>query len=221
MKNYIIVCLYFISGCALAQTETKIKKNSIGIIIIPEWTNLSITGMKTTGKFSYSFGLEFNHVIKPKINFKLGLHYSEKGTKFIDDIISYSSLYLVPQKQVVNLRAIYLDIPIRFDYILNDKKISPFITGGISTNIFLTEIITTKVSYTDGTQIKNKKNGGSIFIYNPINPQLQIGVGINGNLQKYKFQLFPLVKLSLLHVSDGPYLGNKFYSFGFALSLFI
>ena len=100
-------------------------------------------------------------------------------------------------------------------YYINKRKIAPFITTGISTNIFIQEKVISTQTFADNHKEKNyslNSNG-----YNLINPQFQIGAGLDIAMKKSRLRIFPIYRISFSKVHSGS-VKQYFYSCGIGLN---
>jgi hypothetical protein len=177
-------------------------------------------------KFSVTVGLEGMYQINQHLALTLGLQYSGKGGK--TDEILYESTGVtgepVSMYYVYDYR--YIDIPLRLDVYLNRRKVSPFITAGISTNIFINQ--RTNVFAIDANDKAMESSSSNTSGFAAVCPQLQAGIGLDIALNRSRLRVFPIYRLNL---SDTPLSGTyaystgtvngKLYSMGLGISYFI
>ena len=215
---------FFIGGFASPDISYRLFLNNTGndAIIANSRDSYEIP------KFGYSLGVCALYQINTRIALTIGVEYSNKGQKtknldlnFADQIDPRRGngnppfVTEQPTKLYFNYNVKYIDIPLRVDIYLSKKKIAPFITTGISTNIYLGEKITSMNTYEDG---HTKKQGyASTTLYNAVNPQFQIGAGLDIAMKKSKLRIFPIYRISLTKVHSGS-VNQYFYSCGLGLN---
>lgn len=226
-----------------AQDEIKKKQFLIGVFASPDicyrflanstGTSGYIAGNRNsyeTPKFAYTGGFEALYQLKPKLSASLGIQYSLKGEKTKDfDLIygdqldprrgyTYTSPDQEPIKANFKYNTSYIDLPVRLDYYFTKRKFTPFVTTGISTNIFLNEKIITTTTYRDDHEEKSTGTGNKG--YYRINPQFQFGAGLDVAFERSRLRIFPIYRMSLSRVNSGSVSGY-FYSLGLGLNYFI
>lgn len=237
--KYLLTIILFANIALFGQDDIRKKQFFIGAFASPELSYrllLNNTGTNQTvadsrdsyeiPKLGYTFGLGAQYQINSRLALSIGVEYSNKGqrTKNLDlnfgDQIDPRRGYTTPfaTEQPVKIqyyyKVSYIDIPIRIDYYLSKRKVAPFISTGISTNIYLGEKITSINTYADGH--KRKQGYGSTSPYNIVNPQFQIGAGIDIAIKKSRLRVFPIYRISLTKVHSG--LNQYFYSCGLGLN---
>ena len=221
-----------------AQDETTSKKWHFGLFASPDFSFRSLAGNTGTSaqiagtrngfelpKIAFTAGGEVLYRHAEKWSFTGGLQLSIKG----DATEVITLVYVSPQGPVppppgepttaqffYNSR--YIDLPLRADYYFSRKKIAPFITAGISTNIFINERVVSHTGYADGRKGKSAnvaQNG-----YHRVNPQVQLGGGIDVTLPTGMLRVLPLARMSVLPVNSGS-VDGYFYSVGLGVNYFL
>ena len=237
--KYILTIIVFANITLFGQDEIRKRQFFIGAFVSPDFSYrllLNNTGTAETvansrdsyeiPKFGYTLGVNALYQFNSRIALTIGIEYSNKGQRTKDLDLNFGnqidprrgtiSPWAVeqPTKIRYNYNVKYIDIPLRIDIYLSRKKIAPFISTGISTNIYLGEKVTSINTYADGH--KRKEGYLSNSIYNVINPQLQIGAGIDIVIKKSRLRIFPIYRISLSKVHTG--LNQYFYSYGLGLN---
>ncbi len=242
MKKILLSATLILLTCFLiAQDTLKQKRFYVGAFASPDYSyrilpnntgfNKTIADLRNSyeiPKFAYTVGIEASYKINKWFNFSLGVQYSIKGEQTKNQDLTYSSSqprrgfvynnYPGISKMSIKYNDAYLDIPLRLDIYFTRKKIAPFITTGISTNIFLYERNIAHETFSDGHQITNSSinsNSG----YNRVNLQGQFGAGIDIAFKKSNFRIFPIYRMSVLRVNSGS-VNGYFYSLGLGLNYF-
>jgi hypothetical protein len=240
--KYILTIIVFANITLFGQDEIRKRQFFIGGFASPDLSYrllLNNTGVNKTvadsrdsyeiPKFGYAAGLTTLFQINRSIALSLGIEYSNKGQRTKDLDLNFGnqidprrggiSPFVIEQPTTVQFyyRVSYLDIPFRIDYYISKKKVAPFISAGVSTNIFLGEKITSINTYEDGH--KRKQGYPSNNLYNVINPQFQFGAGLDIVIKKSRLRIFPIYRISLSKVHTG--LNQYFYSYGLGLNYLI
>ncbi|MBS1638056.1 MAG: outer membrane beta-barrel protein [Bacteroidetes bacterium] len=190
-------------------------------------------------KVAYSIGIDIQRYLSPKFILEFGAFYSMKGEN-TKTYSMQSTIASYPTSQKVKYQTSYLEIPLKINYRFTTRQISPYVTGGISGNIFLTEQVTEYNSYSyyglnGPTNTVVHYNGADPHFADPyapvvvaiqengyyrINPQLQLGFGMDYVIDRFKLKIEPMFKYSLTDVNDGPLI-RKFYSIGLNIGVFL
>lgn len=226
MKSILtILSLALLTQYSFAQDEIRAKKISFGIFASPDasFRNLAVNKIV---KPSLTAGGEVIYQIRQRFSITAGIQYSVKGEKTatiqfydIDPVLGFvppapgeptSGYY------VYNTR--YIDIPLRADYYFSRKKITPFITAGVSTNIFINERVIAHQNYADGSSKKNSATADNG--YHNVNPQFQLGLGVDFEFAQSRMRILPLLRMSVMPVNQDP-VDAYFHSFGLGLSYYL
>lgn len=229
--------MFLLSGMAFGQDTLKSQKFYLGILVSPDYSYrllLNNTGSAKTvastrnsteiPKLGYTIGLNFLYQMNNRITFNFGVQYSNKGEKTKSQNYIYSSLpprgissQPLPISSYFKYNTTYIDMPLLVNIYLNKnkKKIVAFISTGISPNFFLFEKIKEYETLNGGTHLEKSVNGNNN--YYKINPQFQLGVGVDIRFKKTLLKIYPVYRTSLLRVNSGP-VNGYFYSFGLDIS---
>jgi len=236
-KVTIIISLQFLLNHFLVGQDTlRNKKFNLGAFVSPDYSYRMLpnnTGIADTiarlrnsleiPKFAYTLGLDFLYQIRKRMALSLGFQYSIKGEKTKSQVYIFSSLPRsststpLPTSSYFKYNTTYIDLPLRIDIYLSKKKIAPFISAGISTNIFLFEKIKQFETFVGGEQSERTYAGNKT--YYKINPQFQLGGGVVIVINKSRLRVFPIGRISVLRVNSGP-VNGYFYSFGLGINYF-
>lgn len=238
--KYILTLLSsaFIMQISFAQDDIRTKKLSFGLFASPDisYRNLAANTGSSGNiantrdgyeriKLSFTAGAEAIYQISQRFSITGGMQYSVKGEKtvtmdfyYVDPVLGFvppppgepTSGYFI-----YNTR--YIDIPLRADYYFSRKKIAPFITAGVSTNIFINERVVAHKNYADGTTKKDANTGNNG--YHRVNPQVQLGFGIDLETAQARMRILPIIRFSVAPVNKGS-VDGYFHSFGLGLSYY-
>jgi hypothetical protein len=102
------------------------------------------------------------------------------------------------------------------DIYLSKEKVAPFISAGISTNIFLYSQNISYLTYADGhhSSSSSVSQGG----YSMINPQVQLGGGVDIAFNKSRLRILPIVRASVLSDISGVPIHEYLWSYGLGIS---
>jgi len=163
--------------------------------------------------FGFNTGTSLNYPITKRLELEIGIQFSRQTQLWRDvpivDISGSTNQGLGDSE----LRYQYLEIPIRINWLVVNKKLFGFLFGGASTNLFLydqskswltyhngsTEVITGKIPY-----FESKKIGIALLS--------GIGVGYHFS-EKLDFRIEPIIRSSLTSVGYG-LIQQYNYSFG-------
>lgn len=175
-------------------------------------------------KFSVTVGFEGLYQINRHLSLTLGLQYSGKGGK--TEEIEYTPLATddpVSMYYVYDYR--YIDIPLRLDVYLSRGKVAPFITAGVSTNVFINQHTTVFGIDQNDQAMENTYSSRSGF--SAVTPQLQAGAGIDIALKYSRLRIFPIYRLALTdtklretYAYSTTTVDGKLYSIGLGINCF-
>ncbi|MGL5889994.1 MAG: outer membrane beta-barrel protein, partial [Bacteroidia bacterium] len=178
-------------------------------------------------KLGFTAGGEVLYRHSEKWSFTGGVQFSVKGDKTdvftLNFAVDPRQGFIAPPpgepttaQLIYNSR--YIDLPIRVNYYFSRKKISPFITAGVSTNFFINERIVVVKGYADGNEVRSgnvAQNG-----YHRVNPQIQLGGGIDVQMKTGILRVLPIARFSVLPVNKGS-VDGYFYSVGLGVSYYL
>ncbi|MCU0434090.1 MAG: PorT family protein [Bacteroidia bacterium] len=243
MKSRIILILSaLICACftLTAQENTSSKKFRFGLFVSPDVSFRSLAG--NTGvsaqiadtrngyekiKPGFTAGGEAIYRLSDRFSFTGGIQFSVKGDKTDVLTLTYSvdprtGFANVPPGEPNTAQFIYnsryIDLPLRVDYYFTQKKFTPFITAGVSTNIFLNERTIVVKGYADGSEKRSAVTGQND--YHRVNPQVQFGGGIEVLLKTGILRVLPIARMSVLPVNKGS-VNGYFYSVGLGVNYFL
>jgi len=167
--------LFLILGCfplaIFCQDEdsTKPKKFLIGFSFSPDY---SFRTLKYAGnnsdylvkyrdsieipKFGFTTGFNFGYIVNKKLIIVTGLLFSDKGENTIrlTDFRTLTPDPSIPKYLSFKYHYLYIDIPIKANYFLINNRTKFFLSGGISTNVFITQKHKAILEFDDGKIIE-------------------------------------------------------------------
>ena len=231
--SVIVFLLIFLNTTAFGQqTEISSTKHfSVGITFSPDYCfrtlNIDQAGQWVVdlrdsleqAKFGFTTGLSFRFELSKKINIESGLKFSDKGEQMKDiELIFLEPEPNDPVKSTLIYHYQYLDIPIKVNYFIFNKKPKIFISAGVSTNIFLNNRITSILEYADGSTERN--NSANISQLDKVNIAGLCGLGIDFDIsRKFNIRYEQIFRHSLTPIINVP-LKQYSYSIGANIGLF-
>jgi hypothetical protein len=167
-------------------------------------------------KFGFSAGVNFSCKLTKKCYFEAEALFSDKGERTkqynLGNTVKDETQDQIPSKSSFNNHYYYLDIPLKINYYLVNKKIKFFISGGLSINAFLYQKTSTTIENRDGSV--DKMSAISHPKFEKVNFAALIGVGMSYDLtDKYIFKLEPVYKQSITSIVNTP-IKSYLYSIG-------
>ena len=155
MRQLTFYILTFISFASFGQEKVDLNKVQVGISVSPDYSYISIASLYEIPKVGLTAGLNAVYHFNKSVGLETGLHYSNKGyqTKMMD------LYYFVPDpKAPTQGKFIYnynfLDIPLKANFSIGNKKTRFFTSIGMAMNVFLKETQTSIYIYPDYTEKK-------------------------------------------------------------------
>lgn len=173
---------------------------------------------KETVKFGYTTGLNVCFNIKKFVGLETGLQYSNKGyqTKKQDLIFAQPEPSLPKQSKFI-YHFHTIDIPVKVNFTIGQKKVRFFTSVGVTTNIFIKETETSFFYYSDHT---DKKTSQTRFDYSKVNISPTISVGIDYKINsRMNLRVEPTFRYGVLKIIDTPVTGYL-YSGGLNISYY-
>jgi hypothetical protein len=218
------------------NTEIKTTKNlSVGFTFSPDYSyrilepsgsSEFISKFRDTieiPKFGYTTGLNFAWNINKRITLETGLLFSNKGEKTKKHSPTWITSSPEPDPALPSTISlvhnyIYLDIPIKANYYLLRQRVRLYLTGGVSTNLFITEVTKEVNEFNDGSTSTYRSWGNNGF--SRINLAFIVGAGFEYELtNKSYLKIEPIYRRSITSVIDAPIKGFL-YSSGLNIGLF-
>jgi opacity protein-like surface antigen len=236
MKPFLIFLTLLPSTLFCQSTEmTKTKRISIGLTFSPDYCYRKLSPDATSQwiadsrdsleipKFGFTTGFGLLFQITKRLTLETGLQYSNKGEK----TKSYSSTWFppsvqpdpsLPVKNAFIYHYNYLDIPLKVNYNILTKRLKFFVSGGISTNVFLFQQITSRVEYGDGSTVTNNSISNGL---SRINLAVVAGLGINYDVtNRLTIRIEPTYRRSITSIINAPIKGYL-YSAGINTGIYL
>jgi hypothetical protein len=176
-------------------------------------------------KFSVTVGLEGMYQINQHLALTLGVQYSGKGGKTTEIEYGPSPVAGDPVSMYYVYDYRYIDVPLRLDFYFTRRKVSPFITAGVSTNFFVNQ--RTNVFGIDKNDEAIEYSSSSTSGFSAVTPQLQVGAGIDIALKNSRIRIFPIYRLAITdtklretYAYSTATVNGKLYSFGLGINCF-
>ncbi len=228
----LIFIIVFSYTCLFAGTpdSLKTKKWAIGISCSPDYCNrvpyikdgeVPTTNTIVKGKIGFTTGVNLLYRLMDKIGIEFGLLYSTKGQKTNTASVSWqtagssnsSSTYVTVPEKTTTYAYKYLEIPLKVNVSLINKRFKVFPSIGCSANIFMGKSTRTSLKYDEGwenetsTAYDSKNIPSSEFA-------LLLGIGLSYDINKKIFvKLEPSYRTFVRPIVDGPVSGTL-YSIG-------
>ena len=235
-----IFILLFSTTSFLAQTPDSLKtKNwAVGLSYSPDFCyrtpytksdDAGTTDIKEKGKMGFTAGVNVLYRLLDRIGIEFGALYSTKGEKINTPSYSWyapasnydpsipnsgQSEYMISPERKTSYSYQYLEIPLKINVYLINKKFKVFPSIGCSANIFMGKKTTTTLLYEDGH--KDKKASRDYESKNIPNMEFAVlvGVGLSYDINKKLFvKLEPSFRSFIRPLLDGPISGTL-YSLG-------
>jgi hypothetical protein len=228
MKSFLPLFLLPLLLFSQEQDTTDQCRFLVGIHVTP---NYSYRFLKFTGSisslskirdknekaaFRYAIGLSSTYKLNSRIEFGLGVIYSDKGYDFANlNLISNGGSEILSLK--MNYHYEYLEFPVELNYKLKGIKRKTFFTLGISPGIYLNYRNHVTISYTDGRIEESSQSPGTAFTkLRQFNVTMYAGIGSYFKLNKHiALRIEPVFTSSLISILESDVeLKERLYSFG-------
>ena len=222
MKKIILFLILTQSIYVTSQTMDSIKpsKLSVGVNFSPDYCyrliyndqfGYTASNINNQAKIAYTAGLNIKYKLTKYLNIETGILFSDKGQK-----ASMSSpFWITPDGKIQpssNVKSTYhyyyIDIPLKANMYILNKKIKIYFSAGISTNVFLGKKTKSIYTYSDGSnetilsKSYNSKNIPSVEL------AFLLGLGISYNVtNKIFICLEPTYKQFIRPLVDYPVSG--------------
>ena len=228
----LIFIIAFSSFSLFAGTpdSLKTKKWAVGITCSPDYCyrvsyikdgEVPTTNTTEKGKFGFTSGINLLYRLMDKIGIEFGVLYSTKGQKTSTPPISWQtagsstspSTYVTMPERLTSYTYKYLEIPLKVNVNVINKRLKVFPSIGCSANIFMGKSTHTSLKYEEGwknetsNEYESKNIPSSEFA-------LLLGVGLSYDINKNIFvKLEPSYRTFIRPLVDGPVSGTL-YSIG-------
>lgn len=224
MKEWLFLQLLLVSFAAFGQenksenTTGKMKGFQIGINFSPDvcYRTLYNKSKDISGaeilkernenelpKFGFTTGVNVSYTIKKYVGIEAGIQYSNKGyqDKILELIFPQPAPDLpIKSRRIDNFH--YLDIPIKANFFIGNKKVRFISSVGITTNILLKATITSIYYYTN-----RKERGTNVYSYDfervNLSPTVSVGIDYKIN-NKMNLRIEPTFRYGVLQIINTP-----------------
>ncbi|MBN2637302.1 MAG: outer membrane beta-barrel protein [Prolixibacteraceae bacterium] len=229
---FIVVFPLFING-QNSESQTS-KKLSFGVNFSPDYSYRRLYQENDEHNFvdyrneiedprlGFTTGLVAYYQISNRFTFESGIQFSDKGekSKFTRWIVSSGNSATDPAFTVKSKsfnHYYYLGVPIKLNYFLLQKQFRLFISGGISTDFFLSG----KIKYIDEFNDRTERGSENMdYDFNIINFVGLASLGIERDIStKLSLRVEPTFRYSFTPVAIAP-MERYPYSFGANVVLF-
>jgi len=215
---------------AVSQTDTlKKKKIEIGISFSPDMAYRSlkpdaasrdIADYRDTleiPKFGYTVGANVEFKLNRKFNIEAAVLFSDRGMRTKESALTTAVKDQEASMYSYNFHYYYLDVPIKADYFLVNKKLRFYITAGLSADFFLGQT-TTLISDYNHSRVRTNSKGDPGF--SSVNMGFLAGLGIRYPVGKRTDLVAePVYRRSITAINSAPIKGYL-YSAGLTLGLY-
>ncbi len=170
--------------------------------------------------FGFNTGIAAQYSILENLEVELGVQFSRQTHIFKDvsliDFDSYDNI----GKADNQFRYHYLEIPLRLNYRVINKKVFAYITAGVSLNQYLYSESKSWITYNNGDE-KVVISDLEIIDYNKMVFGLIGGVGVGYHLsERFNIRAEPLYRYSITPLADAP-IEQRNYSIGCQFGIYI
>lgn len=175
------------------------------------------SGVSENYKQGFCGGISLQYNFAKKFGAEVSLFYSTKGEKyhydsFVWDTPPYGTVYRTPER-IVTITYKYIEIPIKINYYILNKRLKIFPSLGISTNLFIGKKTHTTYFYETTTTTETSKK----YSINNI-PVVEMaacgGLGLSYDItKKFCIKLEPNYRCFIRPLQDSPVYGYL-YSIG-------
>lgn len=170
-------------------------------------------------RLGFSTGVVTHYQFKKRLAFESGIRFFDKGFKYEMDFKGlvdldgnlYTDDPAIPGELKSEYHFYYLGIPVKLNYYFLRRKVNLFVSGGVSTDFFLSGKTKLVMKFEDRTE---KETSGMDEDFNKVGFTGLAGFGLETNvLQKLQLRFEPAFRYSFTPVVDASTKGHL-YSFG-------
>ena len=157
-----------------------------------------------TPRWGYTTGLNFGWKISKSVIIEAGILYSDKGEQSKNiPVVSFDGNPDEALTATIIRHYIYLDIPLKANYNIMNKRVKLFFSGGVSPNIFVSERTTVFINYADGHTEKHHSTSNSGM--SRVNLTLISGFGASFDINsKLSVKAEAMCRHSVTSIIDAP-----------------
>jgi hypothetical protein len=208
MKKHAFYFLTFISFVSFGQGKMDLSKFQIGLSVSPDYSFTTNHNYYEIPKVGLTAGLNAVYQFNKRVGLETGLHYSNKGfqTKMID-LFYFEPEPTSPNQAKFIYNYDFIDIPLKANFSIGNKKTRFFTSVGVTMNIFLKETQTNIYAYGDRTEKETiNPTDNSIRKVN-LSPSLSFGIDYTFNDNSY-IRIDPTFRCAMFKLVDGGAPGN-------------
>ncbi len=230
MKKFSFLILVFISTIVFADDKKKESKFQLGLTFSPNLSYrslfnsdnnlafiLDVRNENEVPKLGYTIGCNFIYNINKRIGIESGLQFANKGYKKNDGLLQFGNQFN-PQSNI-KYKSIYnfyfLDIPLKLNYKIGEKKLKKIISVGALANILLHNSAVLKQLSPTKQTTRYSVNTLNTFNFSP-----EIGFGLDYELsKKTNIRILPNFSYGIIKIVDGP-IAEHLWQLGMQFSYF-
>jgi hypothetical protein len=162
--------------------------------------------------FGFNAGIAAQYRFGKRFEVVLGVQYSEQGSAFREiELISIEGTQLGSYDSEFVFS--YIEVPLRANYHVLDRKVFAYVTLGASANFFQSDEVQSTVTWNDG-DTEESTSATDIVNFNQIAYALIGGFGVGTSLhERWEIRLEPIFRYSITPVADAP-IDQHNYSIG-------
>ena len=225
MKKIILLLLLVVpfSVFSFNSDSLRTKKIQIGVTFSPDFCFRKLKATTDSKwiadgrdsleipKFGYTAGISLEYKVNTKLFLSSGILFSDCGEKTKEYSVDNVTFGQEATKYSFKYHYYYLNIPVKANYFIVNRKIKFYLTAGLSANIFLYQKTTFLTHHQNSDKkASTKSNNG----FAPLNFSALIGCGINYPISpKTKLLIEPIYRRSINSIIDAP-VKSYLYSIG-------
>ena len=155
-------------------------------------------------KFGFTTGLSFVYNFKSWLGIETGVQYNNQGYQTRKNVAIFSLLYntITPSKSYFTYTFNYIDIPLKVNFIVGQRKVRFFSSLGFSANFLLSSNVKGVINYPDGAKHIHTSNNNSLRRFN-LSPM--VSVGIDYQIKDYiTLRIAPTLRYGVLSNNTTP-----------------
>lgn len=208
MKHLAFYFLIFISFNSFGQGKVDLNKFQVGLSVSPDYSFTTIHNYYEIPKVGLTAGLNAVYYFNKSVGLETGLHYSNKGyqTKMMD-LFYFEPEPTAPNQAKFIYNYDFIDIPLKANFSIGNKKTRFLTCVGVTTNVFLKETQTNIYVYGDRTEKETiNPTDNSIRKVN-LSPSLSFGIDYTLNDNSH-IRVEPTFRCALFKMVDLESSGN-------------
>jgi hypothetical protein len=171
--------------------------------------------------FGFTTGLNACYDINRVLSIEAGIQFSQKGYRIPPyDLFVYPPMFNPPVTAEIAYRYTYIDIPVRANILLGNRKIRFIGSAGVVANFFIKETSKSIVYYADDSKKVSKGNSKEFENWN-FSPMISAGINYCIN-QQMNLRIEPTFRYGVMKIIDQPitaYLYNAGLNIGYYVRL--